>query len=243
MKTMRTRSELKAHVKQTYKGNWGKAIGINILPIIGAIFSVVGVGALVAITVVALKTGVVDPNHLSDSNDGTSGGIVVNIIGTMIATGIAYSLLDWLRTGEQPVSAVKAMFAVFSKQYFIPVLVLFIIRTIFEFFWTLLFIIPGIIKSYSYSQTYFIYKDCLASGRNEDMNYLDYVTESRKLMKGHKFELFVLQLSFLGWAILSVLTLGIGFIWLIPYINGVMAEFYNDLAGDKFTNRQFTQNY
>ena len=115
--------------------------------------------------------------------------------------------------------------------------------TIFEFFWTLLFIIPGIIKSYSYSQTYFIYKDCLASGRNEDMNYLDYVTESRKLMKGHKFELFVLQLSFLGWAILSVLTLGIGFIWLIPYINGVMAEFYNDLAGDKFTNRQFTKNY
>lgn len=243
MKTMRTRSELKAHVKQTYKGNWGKAIGINILPIIGAIFSVVGVGALVAITVVALKTGVVDPNHLSDSNGGTSSGMVVNIIGTMIATGIAYSLLDWLRTGEQPASAVKAMFAVFSKQYFIPILVLFIIRTIFEFLWTLLFIIPGIIKSYSYSQTYFIYKDCLASGRNEDMNYLDYVTESRKLMKGHKFELFVLQLSFLGWAILSVLTLGIGFIWLIPYINGVMAEFYNDLAGDKFTNRQFTKNY
>lgn len=53
-------------------------------------------------------------------------------------------------------------------------------------------------------------------------------------MQGHKWELFVLDLSFIGWAILSGLTLGIGFIWLIPYEQATKANFYRNLAGDQF---------
>lgn len=245
--SMKTRKELKDQVKKTYKGNWPKAISLNIFQVITTIITS---WALIVVGQVVYKLIFAHPGTLtgafSDSSSsgsgGSSGSLVFDIFGTMLAIGVSYSLLDWLRTNQAPNSIFKSIFSVFSKKYFIPVLVLYILQTVFTFLWTLLFIIPGIIKQYSYSQAYFIYKDCEASGRSEDMNYLDYISESRKLMKGHKFELFVLQLSFLGWIILSCVTLGFGFIWLVPYMNGVMAEYYRQLAGDKFTNPQFTQN-
>ena len=60
----------------------------------------------------------------------------------------------------------------------------------------------------------------------------DASTRSREMMKGHKFDLFYLYLSFIGWFLLSFLTLGIGFIWLIPYMNTAQAAFYEDVKAD-----------
>lgn len=56
-------------------------------------------------------------------------------------------------------------------------------------------------------------------------------------MKGHKTELFVLDLSFIGWWLLSIITLGIGFLWLVPYYRQTVANFYRKLAGDQFLNK------
>lgn len=64
----------------------------------------------------------------------------------------------------------------------------------------------------------------------------DAITASRKLMQGHKWEYFVLQLSFVGWGILAVCTAGIGFLWLAPYIQATNAAYYRQLAGDRFLN-------
>lgn len=89
--------------------------------------------------------------------------------------------------------------------------------------WGLLLIIPGIIARYSYSMAFYILND------NPTIGALEALGDSKKMMKGYKWKLFCLQFSFIGWALLSILTLGIGFLWLIPYINASTANFYQNL--------------
>lgn len=101
-----------------------------------------------------------------------------------------------------------------------------ILSTIYIFLWTLLLIIPGIIKSYSYALTPYILVE------HPEMSANEAIEESMRLMDGHKFDLFYLQLSFIGWAILSILSLGLGFFWLIPYQMTAQAAFYRDIKND-----------
>ena len=91
------------------------------------------------------------------------------------------------------------------------------------FFWTLLFFIPGIVMCFAYAMTPYILEE------HPEISAWDASTRSREMMKGHKFDLFYLYLSFIGWIILSLVTLGIGFLWLAPYMEAAKAAFYNDL--------------
>lgn len=94
---------------------------------------------------------------------------------------------------------------------------------IFTMLWSLLLIIPGIIKGIAYSQTFFLLKD------NPEFSALEAITESRKRMKGYKWKYFLMNLSFIGWVFIAVFTLGIGFLWLTPYISTANATFYNEI--------------
>lgn len=96
------------------------------------------------------------------------------------------------------------------------------LRALFVGLWLLLLIIPGIIKYYSYSMTYFILKDT-------DLGYDAAIDYSSELMDGHKGELFLLDLSFVGWFILSIMTVGIGFLFSYPYWMTARAHFYEHL--------------
>ena len=98
-----------------------------------------------------------------------------------------------------------------------------LLQLIYTVLWYLLLIIPGIIKSYSYSMTYYILKD------NPELKNNAAIEKSMQMMDGHKMDLFLLHLSFIGWAILCLLTMGLGFIFLIPYIYTAQAHFYEDL--------------
>ena len=102
-------------------------------------------------------------------------------------------------------------------------LVLYLLVFLYTFLWSLLFFVPGIIKSFSYSMSFFILHD------NPEMKPSDVITLSRKMMDGYKGKLFLLYLSFIGWGLLCCLSLGIGFLWLGPYIYQTMANFYEDL--------------
>lgn len=99
-----------------------------------------------------------------------------------------------------------------------------ILNAVFIALWSLLFVIPGIVKSYSYAMAYYIKLD------HPEYTPTQAITESRKLMRGNKMRLFCLHLSFIGWAIVCFFTLGIGMLWLIPYMNAANAEFYQDLV-------------
>ena len=94
---------------------------------------------------------------------------------------------------------------------------------IFVFLWTLLLIIPGIIKGFAYSLVPYILVDKPELSANEAINL------SMKMMKGHKFDFFWLCLSFIGWILLAILTLGIGLFWLLPYMYTAYAAFYQDV--------------
>ena len=102
-----------------------------------------------------------------------------------------------------------------------------LLLSIFTFLWTLLFFIPGIVKSYSYAMTYFIMND------NPKMKANDAITASRKMMNGHKMELFLLDLSFIGWILLSMLTFGILTLYVTPYMYQARAAFYEKLKGEE----------
>ena len=94
---------------------------------------------------------------------------------------------------------------------------------LFTFLWSLLFVIPGIIKSISYSMSMYILAD------NPGKSALECIDESKKMTEGHKAELFVLSLSFLGWIYLGVFTLGIAYIWALPYMSATFANAYESL--------------
>ena len=97
----------------------------------------------------------------------------------------------------------------------------------FTFLWSLLLIVPGIIKFYAYAMTPYILIDNPELSANQAINL------SKKMMKGHKFDLFCLQFSFIGWIFLSIFTLGIGLLWLLPYMMTAQAAFYQDLKKDE----------
>ena len=94
---------------------------------------------------------------------------------------------------------------------------------IFTFLWSLLFIIPGIIKALSYSMSMFILAE------NPGKPALECIKESTEMTEGHKMDLFVLGLSFFGWALLCSITLGIASIWVIPYMQTTYANAYQSL--------------
>lgn len=87
----------------------------------------------------------------------------------------------------------------------------------------ILLIVPGIILSFGLSQTLFIILD------NPEIGTIDAMKKSWDMMKGYKMDYFVFCLSFIGWAILGVFTLGILYIWLIPYMSIAQANFYNKI--------------
>lgn len=89
--------------------------------------------------------------------------------------------------------------------------------------WFLLLIIPGIIKGYSYAMTPYILED------RPELSGDKAIEESMRMMSGHKWELFCLHLSFIGWELLCILTLGIGQLWLVPYMQTAQAAFYENL--------------
>lgn len=92
--------------------------------------------------------------------------------------------------------------------------------------WSLLLIIPGIIKAYAYSMTFFILAE------NKGMPVLEAITLSRKMMDGHKMDLFLLFLSFIGWFILTAITFGIAGIWVYPYFYATFSNFYLSVKED-----------
>lgn len=114
-------------------------------------------------------------------------------------------------------------------------LVLGLLQYIFISLWSLLLFIPGIVKAYSYSMAYYIMKD------HPEYTPSQCITESRRIMDGHKMDLFLLDLSFIGWEILCVFTLGLGMLWLAPYTMTSRAVFYYDLVGSASRDSFYTE--
>lgn len=151
-----------------------------------------------------------------------AGSVLAIIITYPLAYGFAILFLDLFREGK-PIDIGKLFdgFKDFGRVWGTLILV-----AIYTILWTCLLIIPGIVKSYSYALTPFILKD------EPELKYNAAIEKSMRMMDGYKMKLFLLDLSFIGWMILSILTLGIGLLFLQPYMNTARAAFYEDLKAE-----------
>lgn len=121
------------------------------------------------------------------------------------------------------VAKVEDLFNGFRDGKFLPAFLLDLVNNIFIALWSLLFVIPGIIKYYAYSMSMYILAD------NPGMSQSECRAESMRMMVGHKWRLFCLHFSFIGWLLLSSLTCGILVFWVLPYMQTAEAAFYEDL--------------
>ncbi len=149
-------------------------------------------------------------------------GSVISILVTgPFSLGLAIVFLKLVRGEEITIELMFEGFKDFTRSFIAGVLII-----VYIFLWSLLLIIPGIIASYAYSMTFFILAD------NPNLTANEAITASKELMKGHKTELFLLDLSFIGWILLGILSCGIGFLWIASYIETARAIFYHEIKGE-----------
>lgn len=189
-----TRSKIKTWAKEKIKGNMWTVLGaILIANLIGSITSSVTV-----------------------ENEGIA--LIITIGGGILAYFMEVGLIRYMTNfvkGKE--TSFELLFSKFKdwKQIVITYLHQFAII----FLWTLLFIVPGIIKGYAYALVAYIIAD------DSNISSKDALKLSEEMMKGHKGELFVLGLSFIGWHLLAILTLGILEIWIMPYQQTATTKF------------------
>ena len=147
-------------------------------------------------------------------------GIALFVLGSIIGVGYRKYNLNLVDKQEAGFDNLFAYFSYWKNAFKTKLL-----KTIYEILWTMLFIIPGIIASYSYAMTDYILAE------NPELTAKEAIEKSKDMMEGNRWRLFCLEISFIGWGILSLLTLGIGSLWLTPYMEASMAAFYREVSG------------
>ncbi len=199
------RSELKRKAKESLKGKYGDAITLMIISF-GISFAA---GLIIGFC------------GLDENITKFISSIVSIIISGLIGFGIVSYFLKVSRNENVTYKELFSETNMFWSYIGIALLV-----GLFTMLWSLLFIIPGIIAALSYSLVYCIKLD------NPELDVKEVLTKSKQMMNGHKWEYFVLILSFLGWIILGIFTFGVLYLWLIPYMQVTLCNFYNNLKKD-----------
>lgn len=232
---MRSSSDLRFIARRALTGRWGVAVGSSIVAsLLGGIYSAnININFNYSDNETAGNSIFSWFSNLTGSQMvflGAAGAFLLNMalvfsiarlfIGSIVGIGYAKFNLDLVD------NVTEARFAtLFSYMRFWKVAIITrIVRTLYIVLWTLLFIIPGIIASYNYALTDYILAE------NPELTTKEALELSKKMMYGHRFRLFCLEFSFIGWAFLCVLSLGIGLIWLLPYTEAAKAAFYREVS-------------
>ena len=198
------------------KGNWGHAVLftlvfflINIaLGTFGVISELISAGVI---------SGVVDSLWL-DLLD----SLLSIFISFPLSYGVSVSFLEYVRTNDLNIGR---MFDAFKANYGRAIGVSLSVG-VMCLLGLIVLIVPGVIFAIASSMSFYILKD------NPELGVIGVIERSIQMMKGHKMEYFCLGLSFIGWIILGILTLGIGFMWIYPYIYTANAHFYEYVKED-----------
>ena len=189
------RKQLKAQAKEQIKGKIGVLIAVTLV-----------IGAITAAA-----------SFLANLIPGV--GLAVSIIVTpAFALSTIRIYLMVVRGGTPEVKNCFDGFDDFFSAFKVTLLV-----GIYTFLWSLLFIIPGIVKGYSYSMAMYVLAD------NKGKSARECIAESKAMMEGHKMELFVLDLSFIGWYLLCSLTCGLAALYVVPLLNATHANVYETI--------------
>ena len=225
-------SDYRRIARENLAGNWGQSV---LTGFVAAIFGALMTGVSFSInfdTEILVKLPTAIQNYLATMAK-ISGLLAIAqfVIGGTVQLGYAKYLLNQYNKASFDIKDLFSQFHRFTQGFLQNFL-----RGLYVFLWSLLFVIPGIVKSYSYAMTPFIMAE------NPDMTANEAITASRELMDGHKGELFILDLTFFGWMLLNTLTLGLGSLALNPYMNAARAAFYKDITVPRNTNSDFYSN-
>ena len=155
----------------------------------------------------------------------TSWGTFLSILLLPLSWGYTVMFLCMKREGKVNFDHLFEGF----KDYF-PKLFTMFLKFLFCYIGMFLFVVPGIILAYGFGIVENLMKD------NPELRYVEALMESWRLMKGHKMQLFLLDLSMIGWLLLAILTLGLGSLFLTPYVQTAHAHFYEQLMHERSKN-------
>ena len=235
---MRTNQDFKNDALAALRGNWTKAVLLTLLYLLlvsvatapatyysseaAAYMSENGGRSLRAMASVAT-----DPTYLALAQRTNGASSLTTLVSILILLPVSVGYANALRRllVYKDNSLVPNTFHIAFDGYWRKVWAMLWMEILISL-WSLLLVIPGIIKAFSYAMTPFILED------NPELTAVECIHRSRMMMRGHKFDLFWLWLSFIGWGILCIFTAGIGFLWLVPYIETSNAAFYEEVKAD-----------
>ncbi len=237
---MKSNTEFKNEALAALRGNWGKVI---LATLVYAIIACIITGPAVYTSIEmqnyvqenvgphtslrSMSAMLTDPAYQllsSHSNAASSLMMLLEIfILFPVALGYANALRRLLVSGDNEILGNTVSIATTGYWHKVWGMLLMYILTVL---WSLLLIIPGIIKAFSYAMTPYILEE------NPELSASEAIHRSRMMMRGHKFDLFWLYLSFIGWGILCIFTFGIGYLWLAPYVETAQAAFYEEVKAD-----------
>lgn len=146
-------------------------------------------------------------------------GVAQFVVGGVVRQGYCQFLLN---LHDQKKANVRDLFSQFHR--FGDGFLLRLLMSLFTFLWMLLFLIPGFVAALRYAMAPYILLE------HPGISPMDAIRASTAMMQGHKWELFCLRLSFIGWILLLPFTLGFGLLWLVPYMNSADAAFYREIS-------------
>ena len=213
---MQLNSELRAQARERLEGKWGTFVLMTFLMlVIQTILQIPGsVGDLFK---------VLSPENVLASLSFSNISNILSLLALPLSWGLTVSLL---RNHREESVDLENLFDGFRGGRYTRVFCALFLVQLFTFLWALLLIIPGIMKAFSYALTPYIIMD------EPELTARQAITRSCEIMQGRRWKLFCLYLSFIGWGILCLLTFGIGFLWLVPYMNASIAAFYEDARAE-----------
>ena len=213
---MQLNSELRAQARERLEGQWGTFVLMTFLMlVIQTILQIPGyIGSLLE---------VLSPENVLASLSFSNISNILSLLALPLSWGLTVSLL---RNHREESVDLENLFDGFRGGRYTRVFCALFLVNLFSFLWALLLIIPGIMKAFSYALTPFIIMD------EPELTARQAITRSCEIMQGRRWKLFCLYLSFIGWGILSILTFGIGILWLVPYMNASFAAFYEDARAE-----------
>lgn len=215
-------SEIRRRARENLAGNWGLSIGVTLVAaLLGGLIAGSGFSLDLELDAEELRRLPESVLPFIKAWMGVAGilGFIQFIMGGAVQLGYSGFLLKQHDGRELDFHDLFSQFHRFGQGFAQSFL-----RTLYTILWSLLLIIPGIIKSIGYSMAPFIMAD------NPEMSAKEAIAASTELMDGHKGDLFILGLTFIGWELLCILSLGIGFLWLNPYMNASYAAFYREIV-------------
>ena len=149
--------------------------------------------------------------------------VIYFVLGSFVGVGYAKFNLNLV---DKKNAAFENLFEYFS--HWKTTIIARLLRALYVFLWSLLFIISGIVAVFSYAMTDYILAE------TPELTADEAITQSKTMMYGNRFRFFCLQFSFIGWGILATLAFGIGHLWLTPYKQAAYAAFYREVSGTEY---------